>query len=344
MGARSVARRPRIVAGYIAPLTSNDQEIGYDTAEANPRTINQHSPWWYAVSSTANSVVVQSGTISEEVSRSTALQNKGCHTYPAISNHRSGSWTNDQETMLGSSGNRSACITSAVNLAVNNGYAGLDIDFEDTASTYRSNQSTFAADLGAALRAQGKRLSFTVHPKEDDTGYDYATRNGSQDYAALGAASDQLRIMAYDWNWQTAPNAGATAPIAWVDSVMTYAASVVDPDKVVLGCATWGYDWPINSGTSINGVTTGAANVLSYGQVQTLLAANSITPTWDNTAKSYWFRYTTGGQLREVWYEDAISLGYKLDIVNARNLGGVMFWRLGVEDTAIWPMVAAKLG
>lgn len=341
---RSALRHTRrVAAGYIAPLGATDQEDGFVSAEGNTTALNQHSPWWYCVNAAANALVVQSAGVVEEVARTAALQARGSACYPSVSNHRAGVWTNDHETMLGSSANRSAFITTAVNLANANGYAGLDIDFEDTINTLRAAQSQFAVDLGAALRAAGKKLVFTVFAKETDAGYNEIERNGSQDYAALGAASDWMRIMVYDWNWQTAPNAGPIAPYWWIDSVSAYAASVVTPSKIILGSALWGYDWPINAGTTVNGVTSGAANVLTYAQVQALLATYSITPTWDPNNAAYWFRYTAGAQLREVWYEDARSIGFKVDVILARGLGGIMFWRLGNEDPAIWPMIRQRL-
>jgi spore germination protein len=323
------------VAAYVVPWA---QSAGFATVDAQAGVLTQHSPWWYAVGADARSVVVQSSGTVEDAARSVAAQRRGVDAIPTVGNHRAGAWTDDQEAMLADPVKRAAHVQALVDLAVSKGYAGIDVDFEDTAAPLRQQQSDFAAALGRGLRAQGKKLVYTVHPKENDAGYDWQTRNGSQDYAALGAAADEVRVMAYDWHWATSPRAGAIAPLPWVDSVARYAASTMLREKVVLGVALWGYDWPIRS----DGTTTGPATDRTWEQVQAILARTGAQPRWDDTAKASVVRYTEGGQLREIWYEDARSVAAKLDVVAARGLGGVFFWRLGGEDPAVWSTVAAR--
>jgi spore germination protein YaaH len=44
-----------------------------------------------------------------------------------------------------------------------------------------------------------------------------------------------------------------------------------------------------------------------------------------------------------VWYEDTRSVRAKLALVSEYGLGGAFFWRLGGEDSNIWPTVREVL-
>jgi len=198
-------------------------------------------------------------------------------------------------------------------------YAGLDVDYENVAPRDRALFTRFVTELGAALHARGKTLSVTVMPKTRDN-----VRTGpsaAMDYAAIGRVADQVRVMAYDYHWRCG-RSGPIAPLPWVESVVRYSASRIEPSKLVLGVPFYAYRWPVRG--------CGAAR--TWQQVarerRNPRAKNGFSKVWA-TAMLRVGRHTT-------WYEDARSIRAKAMIAQRYGLAGVYAWRFGEEDPAIF--------
>jgi GH18 family chitinase len=232
--------------------------------------------------------------------------------------------------MLGSATARAAHSQALTALAVTKTYDGIDIDYESLQAGDRSAFSTFVSELAAALHAQGKQLSVTVHPKTSEPG----TWDGpqAQDYAAIGTVADRVRVMAYDYHWATS-GPGAIAPLPWVDQVAAFAASQIPASKIQLGIPLYGYDWV---GSSAEGLT--------FDQVTTRRTSAKASRQWSTADSSPWFRYTSNGVTHEVWYEDTQSVTAKLGVVDKYGLAGAVFWRLGGEDAGVWTAARTRWG
>ena len=48
-------------------------------------------------------------------------------------------------------------------------------------------------------------------------------------------------------------------------------------------------------------------------------------------------------KLYRIWLEDAASLQAKLDVTAAYDLGGIAFWKLGLESSEVWPEIEAYM-
>ena len=107
-----------------------------------------------------------------------------------------------------------------VKLVQENQFDGIDIDYEILDAADREAFSVFIEELGDALHEQGKLVSVTVHAKTDDLGPWGGTQ--AQDWARLGKAADEFKIMTYDFH-NGASEAGSIAPIDWVSDVLRYA-------------------------------------------------------------------------------------------------------------------------
>jgi len=114
--------------------------------------------------------------------------------------------------------------------------------------------------------------------------------------------------------------------------VLTY----VPRERVVLGLAAHGYDWPDGSGA---GEDVGGGRDLMYADAIALADEYGREVQWNNDAQAPWFSYATDGEVRTVWFEDAPSLAAKLEIAREQRLGGVFLWRMGGEDPTLWPVL-----
>jgi len=71
------------------------------------------------------------------------------------------------------------------------------------------------------------------------------------DYAAIGRAADQVRLMGYDYHWDSSPP-GPVAPVSWIRAVLRYAKTRIPASKIILGAPLYGYGWSGGHGTPIS--------------------------------------------------------------------------------------------
>ena len=114
--------------------------------------------------------------------------------------------------LLSSDANRSDLVARISALVAENGYDGINIDFEAGAATDRPLLTAFASQLAQTLHAQGAKLTMAVAAK---TGATLTGRAGFYDYPALAGIADRLFVMAWDLHWATSP-AGPISDATWV--------------------------------------------------------------------------------------------------------------------------------
>ncbi|HVL80570.1 MAG TPA: glycosyl hydrolase family 18 protein [Actinomycetota bacterium] len=293
-----------------------DQARALKSFTDNADLYSELSPFWYEMRGTT-SVLAYPGAGDRTVVD--AARSRGVRVIPTINNDFDPARVS---TMLASSTNRTAHVNTLVNLVVNNGYDGIDIDYESMYAADRDRFTSFMTELGSALRSRGKVLAVALHPKTSEPGTWDGPR--SQDYAALGRVVDRARVMAYDYHWSTS-TAGPVAPLAWVDDVARFTASAIAPSKVQLGMPLYGYDWLGSSGEG-----------LVHQDVEARRVKYGATRRWDDTAKAPWYSYSVNGSTRTVYYEDRESIKAKIPVVSRYGLAGAATWRLGGEDANVW--------
>ncbi|HVL03736.1 MAG TPA: glycosyl hydrolase family 18 protein, partial [Acidimicrobiales bacterium] len=277
-----------------------DQARALKSFTDNADLYRELSPFWYEMRSTT-SIHAYPGAGDATVVN--AARSRGVLVIPTINNDFDPVRV---QTMLSTASNRTAHVNVLVNLVVNGGFDGIDIDYESMYAADRSRFTSFMTELGSALRSRGKLLAVALHPKTSEPG----TWDGpqSQDYAALGKVVDSARVMAYDYHWATS-TAGPIAPVQWVDDVARFTASAITPSKVQLGMPLYGYDWRGSQGEGLVFLDVEARRI-QYGAAR----------RWDDTAKAPWFTYTVSGTTRTVYYEDRQSIEAKLPIVKKYGL------------------------
>jgi spore germination protein YaaH len=208
-----------------------------------------------------------------------------------------------------------------------NGYAGVNIDFEAGAASNRSAYTSFVRDLASRLHASGKSLSIAVSPKVRDQ--PAHPRSGIFDYPALAQLADTIFVMSWGIHWSTS-GPGAIDDLPWATQVANYVAAQPNKERFVLGFGMYGMDWPNGGGPG------NPATPLEHADVMQLAARYNAVPVMDPVSGAPHFSYTdASGVPHEVWYTDGASLGQRIALARARGLG-IGFWRLGREDDAIW--------
>lgn len=300
---------------------------------ANRKDVNEVSPWIYGLSSTG-AVMPQypanlAGAIKADM---TSLRAAHMRLVPSIANITGGKWDYQAVSrVLHNPALARQQIDSIVGLVQREKYAGIDIDYEELHAGDRQPFDQFVSQLAAALHAHGKVLSVAVFPQQQ--GPSSSAANTAQDYAAIGRAADQVRIMGYNYHWANS-GAGATAPVSWVRSVVKYATSQMPASKVVLGIPLYGYDWPDGKA---------AAQTVSWLQALRLSRQHAVPARYDKTSQAPHFAYAAGGKTHTVWFENAESSRAKFEVVQGAGIAGVYLWMYGYEDPSTWSALHTTL-
>ena len=227
--------------------------------------------------------------------------------------------------------------------------AGIDIDYEqfafadgrDTWAATRPNWVAFIAELGAALRADGRTLAVSIPPVYDaeqtaDSGY------WVYDYGAIAPHVDRIRIMAYDFS---VGEAGPIAPLDLVErSIIGAIEATGDPEKLVLGLPAYGRNWPDGETGACPASELQGRTSVTARSVDALLELRGAVPVFVPETGEYTFDYdleVTDGTLtctqgRRVHFVDGDGVRLRMDLARQYQLNGVSLWALGFDDDAVW--------
>lgn len=220
---------------------------------------------------------------------------------------------------------------------------GIDIDYENLPPSARQHFTDFITQLAFHVHNEGKTLSVTVPAKVRES--DAPTLNAYVDFVAIGQVADYVRVMAYEYNPRNGPPA-PNAPIWWVRQVVSYTTSVVPNEKVVLGIHLYGYDWGGKETTAL--WWSDVQNLKErYGGIERYIEADErglvgeieLTYTVYRSPLCPPAFFDCAPFVREnhtVYYVDARYVAEAWKIVKEFRLGGLVMWRPGGEDPAIW--------
>ena len=196
------------------------------------------------------------------------------------------------------------------------GFSELNIDFEYIPAADRDKFTEF---VRMAQEMIAQTVSVCLAPKMSPT--QRGVLFDGKDYEAIGQIADKVLLMTYEWGYKYGPPQ-AVAPIARVREVIEYAVSVIPREKILLGLANYGYDWPLP-------YQRGRTVARTIGSIEAVEIAKRERTNiiFDNPSQSPWFQYTDfNGQRHVVWFEDVRSWNAKLDLVQEYGLAGVGIW------------------
>ena len=225
-------------------------------------------------------------------------------------------------------------VAEVLQTVLRKGFAGLDVDFEYLPGELAEAYAAFLSRLQRLLHSRGLFVWAALAPKTSASqpGLLYEGHN----YAAVGAATDGVLLMTYEWGYTYGPPM-AVAPLPNVRAVLDYAITEIPAEKIFLGIPNYGYDWPL---PFVQGVTR--AQSISNQRAIELAVKYDIAIQYDETAQSPFFHYTdAGGIVHEVWFEDARSMSAKLRLIAEYGFQGGGFWNLMRPFSQTWLVLDA---
>ena len=311
----------RFVTGWIPYWDAGD---GQDTLADDDQAalLGEVSLMWHEVADSGNGAITTL-TNTNLVTTIAAIRAKGLPVIPAIIDGNDSSDKGHMLATLGDVNKRNAHVQMIVDLVMNNGYDGIDIDYEsfpfmDGLSSYSPTHSpnwvAFISSLGGALHARGKLLSVTVpaswmaaaggscwSPNAAGSkvcGYTFYAQD------QIAAHVDRLRLMAYDWSTSTP---GPIAPMSWDNAVIAYSDSRVPNSRLQLGVPAYGRHWrtqEVASQICPDGslFTESIAIEQSVGLFADILQDTGLQPTRDASGelKVTWTEQVTGPRTKPI--------------------------------------------
>ncbi|MBI3420451.1 MAG: hypothetical protein HY006_00115 [Candidatus Sungbacteria bacterium] len=247
---------------------------------------------------------------------------------------------------LASTSAREAHVSAITTLVRSNGFDGIDIDYEDKKAASNPYFSKFIQQLSTKLRAEKKILSCSIEARTPLASRFVKipkTIAYANDFAVLGKACDQVRILAYDQgsiDLLLNKQKGGTrlyrpvADTAWAAKVVQEALKKIPARKIMLGTATYGYEYEIMRKKQTYAYRR--IKSISYeSALQTVQRENAI-PIRNNAGELH-FTYRTASSTRLVWFNDADSLKDKIKLAKKYKLRGIAIFKIdGESDPEIW--------
>lgn len=196
-------------------------------------------------------------------------------------------------------------------------FIGINVDFEELVEEKNETLAHFQQKLYAALHEEGFLVTQNVSPFNED-----------YNYALLSKCNDYLFLMAYDEHSEsTGP--GPISGQKWIEAAVDKLAQHIEPSKIVLNIAAYGYDWNLNDRKKDTSVT--------YQEALVTARQSDAVVDFDNDTYNLHYRYYDGNdQLHEVHFTDAATNFNTLRFVTEYQLAGTALWRLGSEDSRVW--------
>ncbi len=229
------------------------------------------------------------------------------------------------------------------------GSPGLHLDvelFEPAPDVAVTGFHAFLAAVRAAL-PPGKELS-AFAPAFDVSGL-YGLE-------AIAPHIDMFYVQGYDIHWLSGPTAGPVAPLdgwggrSWKDIVARYRTAEIADARLVMTIPYYGYEWPV-AHTGYGAPTTGEGRILTWARVDSLRLPDLRLSVEERLDKLAVLRDTLSGSpfytradsagVYQGWFEDAESLGEKLDFVARERLGGIAVFLIGYDNGRFTPLLEA---
>jgi spore germination protein YaaH len=247
--------------------------------------------------------------------------------------------------LLSSAERRATAIRNIVEEVKRGSGEGVNIDFEFVPSAQKATFVTFMSDLTVTLHAEIPGSEVTLATPSVDY-------SGAYDYDQLALHTDGMMIMAYGYHWSGGPP-GPLAPLVaespWTGRSLTWTVDDYfryggqeNRHKYILGLPFYGDDWPTAS-AAVPGTSRGRASSVTYKAV--VPKVTQYGRHWDDITKTPYLIFQPADGWHQIWYDDAESLGYKIDLINERDLGGLGIWALGYDGDLpdLFNVIEAKL-
>ncbi len=341
------------ISGWIPYWRS---EAGVQSAIKNIDVFTEVNPFLYTVKSTGELYQADALTDAEWQRLKAEAAARNVRFIPTIM------WSGSDaiHDILSDPTKRRAHIQSITREVYTHDLDGIDIDYEGKYAKTRPYFSLFLKELADAI-GYDRWIMCTIESRTPlDSRYSTpesipADIEYANDFTEINKYCDRVRIMAYDQgridlklNNQKGDPYIPVADTDWVEKVMRLIAQEVEPSKLVLGVATYGYEYD----TFYEGSMLRYSRLWSFnpGYVDEVRAAVPGIEPVRNSAGELFLSYPASQSpdpviplpqaTRVMSWSDAEAVRQKFELAQELGLKGVAIFKVdGGEDQKLWNVV-----
>ncbi len=205
---------------------------------------------------------------------------------------------------------------------------GINIDFENVKQENGKDFVQFIRELGIMCRNNGISLSIDNYPLRDFNAY--------YDRAEQAAVADYVITMAYDEYYSGSEQAGPVSSLSYVTSSISLLDGVIPAEQHVVALPFYSRLWAEKTN---NGKVELSCEAYSMRGAQEVVADSKAELKWDDATSMNYLEYKKGKVLYKMWVEDEKSLEEKMKAVSDSGVGGMAFWKLGLDQAEIWEKI-----
>lgn len=320
---------PLIRAAFYTPWTGRTSLPDLEKYGSN---LNVIFPEWFFIDT--NSFTLQTRIDSAGLK---LMRKKGLRIMPILTNFNSSKKDFDGKLLhaiLNDKAKRNSFIKQLTDTLTFYHLQGINIDFEELSEKNNEPLTNFQ-----------KELFETLHPKNMLVTMDVAVKNDDYDYKKLSDYNDYIILMAYDQFDKSGPP-GPISAQKWIEENLDWTAKRIDPEKIILGLAGYGYDWK----TDEDGKTKGEN--INYDEAINRAKIKNVKIDFDNDSYNLHYSYidqektddgSTESIRHDIWFTDAATTFNIMRFSDEYATAGTSLWRLGGEDARMWVFYARDL-
>lgn len=205
---------------------------------------------------------------------------------------------------------------------------GINIDFENVKAENGEDFVQFVRELGIMCRNNGIVLSIDNYPLKDFNAY--------YDQAEQAAVADYIITMAYDEYYSGSEKAGPVSSLSYVTDSIKALDGLVPAEQSVIALPFYSRLW---TEKTKDGKVDLSCEAYSMAGAQEVIEDSKTEVKWDDATSMNYLEYKKGKAVYKMWVEDEKSLEEKMKAVSDAGVGGMAFWKLGLEESSIWDKI-----
>jgi len=223
--------------------------------------------------------------------------------------------------------------------AIQYGLDGINVDFEALESAVGEGFIQFIRELSLKCDGNGIVLSVDNYVSSEYTKF--------YDREEQAVFADYLVVMAYDEHYAGSAESGSVDSIGFVtkgaDDIL---AEGVPAEQVILGMPfftrVWSEKLKDGDGDDVESASDDyipyelSSEAVGMLSAQRLMEVNGAEKTWLDQMGQYYTEYVNNDVTYKIWFEDVKSIEEKLKVMKSHEFAGASFWKLGLEDPAVW--------
>lgn len=216
----------------VAWMQANDWGAAVDSVIKNAALIREVSPAWYIVNADGT-ISARSGLPVNDPGLVETARAHDIIIRPLIMSVPGAGATKDELiVLLKNKDLRKKQIDLLVQLAVEEKYDGLDLDFESIEPKNLPDLATYVEDLATALHMHGKTLAVSIETHPNDVVL--------PSWQRIGKAADNVRLMAYG---KQSPVPAPITDLVWMRARVSHALRVIPKEKLTVGLPLYCLRW-----------------------------------------------------------------------------------------------------